>query len=95
MGIVLLLSGCDTGTSSADSGTLPADGTVTVSLTNADALNTDTFFAYLYAGGEYLVNTESTLKALNYATIASGTASFVLEEEDTDTADDWSPNGVP
>ncbi len=64
------------------------NGTVSVTLTNAP--NDEPVAAFLYAENEPAINTESKVLAVNYSTVAGGTASFVLEGP----AAGWSPNGT-
>lgn len=86
IGTILLISGCDEAGAS--------DGKVTVSLTNHGGGADNYFYTYLYASGETDTG-ESNVLACNFEEIGGdNTASFVLEEEDTSTADNWVPNGI-
>lgn len=69
-------------------------GKVTVSLDNASEIEGDSVYAVMYKGTEYSLNTESKVVALNTSTVSSGSAEFVLEEEDTSTEGNWAPNGT-
>ena len=67
-------------------------GTVTVTLTNASAADTQVCYAYLYAEDETDYNNAAALIATNTGTISSGTVSFVLEKSDGNwggTGDSW------
>jgi hypothetical protein len=87
--VSVIMLGCPGG-----SGTSPAvDGSVTVRLENASAINGHDLYAYLYAHNEYSINTESKVLAVNYETVASGTSEITLEEESS-ADDDWAPNGT-
>jgi len=65
----------------------PEPGKLTVTLTNAAAANGHDLWAYVYAEGETNTDSPSMVIATNYDTIASGTASFILKEDDGN----WSP----
>ncbi|MBN2322250.1 MAG: hypothetical protein JXQ30_00830 [Spirochaetes bacterium] len=72
------------------------DGTVTVTLSNAGAVDDDTLSVYVYAEGETDVNNPAKLLATNFAVITDGTASVVLREDDGDwmpTVTNWTGTG--
>lgn len=69
----------------------PADGHLTVSITGADTIAGEVFYAYLFAAGECSIYTETALLAVNHGAIATdGGVSFILEEDDGQ----WEPNGT-
>lgn len=89
---ILGFSGCDS--TSADPA---ADGTVTVQLSGAAALDGDGLFAFLYAAGEHSIYTADRLLACNVGTlVADGLATIVLKVDDGDfspAATNWVGTG--
>jgi len=82
----LAVTACNTGGGTA------AGSKVTVSLSNAAAVNDHYLYAYLYAENETDVNNPAALLATNSAQIAGGSACFVLKADDGSwmpTATDW------
>lgn len=69
-------------------------GKVSVSLNNASEIEGDSVYAVMYNCSEYSLNRESAVVALNNGKVSSGTAEFVLEEEDKTTDGNWAPNGT-
>ena len=66
-------------------------GAVTISLSNAGPADGETLYAYAYEAGEWIVDMPEYVVGAGSATIADGTAEFVLT--DSIDAETWEPTG--
>ena len=71
--------------------TTASNGTVTLSLSNAGPAGGETLYAYAYEAGEWIVDMPEYVVGAGSATIADGTAEFVLT--DSIDANTWEPTG--